>query len=180
MHDVFEDWTDDQKQSYAHDVINAVKAQDIEALRKWKEEGRILQAANRFGESLLHMACRRGFTNVVKFFIEEAGLNLWIRDDFGRTPLHDACWTSDPAPDLVRYIIDKEPDMSLVSDKRGHTPLDYVRKDDWKTWISFLEGMDMIRLLPQREYFYTDKAEVMYLEEGKTISIDEMISQIML
>jgi Ankyrin repeats (3 copies) len=180
MHDVFEEWTDDQTKSYAQDVIKAVRAQDIQALRKWKEEGRILQAANRFGESLLHMACRRGFTNVVEFFIEEAGLNLWIRDDFGRTPLHDACWTSDPAPELVKYIIDKEPDMLLVSDKRGHTPLEYVRKDDWKTWTCFLEGMDMSRLLPQRECFYAERAKGMYLEECGTIVIDEMMSQIKL
>jgi hypothetical protein len=180
MYDAFEEFTEDQHKSYAHDLINAVRAQDIDALRKWKLNGRSLQAANRFGESLLHMACRRGFTNVVKFFIDEAGLNLWIRDDFGRTPLHDACWTSDPAPDLVKYIIDKEPDMLFVSDKRGHTPLDYVRREHWKIWIDFLEGMDMIGLLPQREYFYIDTSKMKCQEESQIEMIDEMMSELKL
>jgi hypothetical protein len=40
--------------------------------------GELFQAANEFGESLLHMACRRGFLDVVKFLVDEAGHNLWF------------------------------------------------------------------------------------------------------
>jgi Ankyrin repeats (3 copies) len=181
MYDVFEEWTDEQKQSYSIDFITAVRAQDLDTLRKWKAEGRILQAANYYGESLLHMACRRGFLDVVKFFVDEAGHNLWIRDDTGRTPLHDACWTAHPIPELVKFIIDKDPDMLLVSDKRGHTPLDYARKDHWKTWIEFLESIDKSTLLPRRDYFYTFDSTISQVDaDGVVIldNVDEMFSQL--
>jgi len=156
MYNDFEDWTMEQKQAYDKDAIAAIRAQDIDTLRKWMNEGRVLQAANAFGESLLHMACRRGFLDVVVFLVEEAGHNLWIRDDAGRTPLHDACWTASPEPELVKFILDKDPDMLLVSDKRGHTPLDYARKDHWQTWVDFFGVIDFNDLLPRRECFYID------------------------
>mmetsp|Transcript_24338 Transcript_24338/g.40342 ORF Transcript_24338/g.40342 Transcript_24338/m.40342 type:complete len:328 (-) Transcript_24338:275-1258(-) len=153
MYDDFEEWTAAQKSAYDKDAIAAIRSQDVATLKKWHSEGRILQAANSFGESLLHMACRRGFLSVVKYLVEDAGHNLWIRDDTGRTPLHDACWTAMPSPELVKFILDREPDLLLVSDKRGHTPLDYARKDHWQTWIDFFGCMDCSVLLPKRECF---------------------------
>lgn len=158
MYDTFEEWTPEQKKAYDKDAIAAIRSRDIATLRKWKEEGRVLQAANAYGESLLHMACRRDFLDVVTFLVEEAGHNLWIRDDTGRTPLHDACWTAYPSPELVSFILDKEPDLLLVSDKRGHTPLDYARKDHWQTWLDHFEDIDFTQLVPRRDCFYVNVA----------------------
>lgn len=158
MYECFEEWTPEQKKAYDKDAIAAIRSQDIATLQKWKDEGRVLQAANAYGESLLHMACRRGFLNVVTFLVEDAGHNLWIRDDTGRTPLHDACWTAHPSPELVGFILDKEPDLLLVSDKRGHTPLDYARKDHWQTWLEYFGPMDFTVLLPRRDCFYVNVA----------------------
>ena len=56
------------------------------------KKGKTLQCCNRFGESAIHMACRHDLTDVVKFSIEEVGSILRVRDDYGRTPLHDAFW----------------------------------------------------------------------------------------
>jgi hypothetical protein len=47
-----------------------------------------MDACNRFGESVLHMACRRGATPMVAFLMADCGLQVNISDDFGRTPLH--------------------------------------------------------------------------------------------
>lgn len=183
MYDDFEEWTAAQKAAYDKDSIAAIRSQDVATLRKWHSEGRILQAANSFGESLLHMACRRGFLNVVQYLVEDTGHNLWIRDDTGRTPLHDACWTATPSPELVKFILDREPDLLLVSDKRGHTPLDYARKDHWQTWIDFFGCMDCSVLLPRRECFYIDissqAATTAAPEQGFMLeNLDTMFSQL--
>jgi hypothetical protein len=58
--------------------------------------------------------------------------------------------------------------------------LDYVRREHWKIWIDFLEGMDMIGLLPQREYFYIDTSKMKCQEESQIEMIDEMMSELKL
>ena len=158
MTQIFSEWTEEQKKAYDKDSIAALRSRDVPLMRSWHKEGRTLQAANNFGESLLHMACRRGFLEVVQFLVDECGHDLWIRDDTGRTPLHDACWTAEPCPELVDYIVAKDCDMLLVCDKRGHTPLDYARKDHWEFWIQHWKTKDFYLLLPKRDIFYTSAA----------------------
>lgn len=131
--------TEDDLASYSADVINAIRSRNVKALREFHRSGRSLQCCNRFGESLIHMACRRGFTDVVSFLLKEAGVSLRVRDDYGRTPMHDACWTAEPNFELMGLIIEAEPQLLFISDKRGHSPLDYARRDHWEKWISFLE-----------------------------------------
>ena len=104
-----------------------------------------LQTSNRFGESLLHIACRRGYDDIARYLLDEAGVTPWVRDDFGRTPCHDACWTATPNLALMDLLVQRCPEMLLMSDKRGSTPLDYVRKDNWDVWRQFLsERWDVI------------------------------------
>lgn len=139
LKDFFHETTEENITSYGTDVIAAVCQEDIATLRKMQLEGRLLQCCNRFGESIVHMACRRGAEKVVRFLLEEAGVDYRLRDDYGRTPLHDACWTREPEIDLVKMLITRCPDLLLVTDKRGFTPLSYARKDHWGIWCEFLE-----------------------------------------
>lgn len=136
-------------EAYDKDIIAALRAQDIPTLRKMYHEGRSMQCCNSFGESLIHMACRRGFTDIVRFLIEETGVTIRVRDDYGRTPIHDACWTPEPNFDLMDLLVSTEPDLLLMSDKRGHTPLQYVRKEHWETWNSFLSKRDKM-IIPKQ------------------------------
>lgn len=39
----------------------------------------------------LHYAAKKGHRHVCKYLVEEVNLNIDVRDDFGRTPLHYAC-----------------------------------------------------------------------------------------
>jgi len=101
------------------------------------------RCSNRFGESLMHLACRRGRTEMVRFLVEELpGGNpsqmLSIKDDCHKTPLHDACWTPDPNFELVELILEHAPEQVLMQDVRGNTPFDYVRKEDHGLWLRFL------------------------------------------
>ena len=136
----FIEYTDEQIEAYDMDVIRAVRSQDIPQLRTIHQAGKHLQCANRFGESLIHMACRRGFVNVVRFLVEEAGVSVRVRDDYGRTVLHDACWTSEPNEELVEMLIRRCPELLLMSDKRGYAPFEYVRNEHWERWIEFVEN----------------------------------------
>eukprot|EP00542_Grammatophora_oceanica_P010095 CAMPEP_0194047046 /NCGR_PEP_ID=MMETSP0009_2-20130614/23527_1 /TAXON_ID=210454 /ORGANISM="Grammatophora oceanica, Strain CCMP 410" /LENGTH=440 /DNA_ID=CAMNT_0038692559 /DNA_START=181 /DNA_END=1503 /DNA_ORIENTATION=+ len=181
MEDVFSPWTDEHRQAYDKDALRCIRGRDIETMRAWHESGRTLQAANSFGESLLHLACRRGFLDVVTFLFEECEHDLWIKDDAGRTPLHDACWTASPQPDLVDYILSKDVDMLLVSDKRGHTPLDYAKKDHYEFWVKHFGDKDMKTLLPTRPCFMTDKETSTIRQDPEKAVVENlglMISQL--
>ena len=106
----------------------------------YKKHGRAaLDCCNRFGEGLLNMACRRGFTDTVKYLLSpDIQLNVRVRDDGGRTPLHDACWYPEPQLEVCSLILQQDPSLFLVADKRGYTPFQYARKSDWHVWRQFL------------------------------------------
>jgi ankyrin repeat protein len=92
------------------------------------------------------MACRRGFLDVVKFMITEANVSLYVKDDYGRTPMHDACWAPTPNFPLMKLLIEKAPEQLFLSDVRGHTPLSYTRKGDWFEWKMWIvEHEELLR-----------------------------------
>jgi len=134
----FSEVTQARIDAYTPEYLNAVRQQDLEMLRKMKEEGRLVNSCNKFGESLLHLACRRSFTNVTQLLLDDANIDIDVRDDYHRTPLHDACWTCDPNLELVDLLIRKAPAHLVMEDVRGFTPFDYVRQDDWGKWLRFL------------------------------------------
>ena len=120
------------------EIVDAIRSNDVDALRKLHSNGTNLQCANKFGESLIHLACRRSHRDVVSFLIDEAGVSLRVRDDFGRTPFHDACWRGELDLELIDMLLEKEPKLLMLSDKRGHSPLDYTRRGHWAELIPFL------------------------------------------
>mmetsp|Transcript_149 Transcript_149/g.225 ORF Transcript_149/g.225 Transcript_149/m.225 type:complete len:338 (-) Transcript_149:152-1165(-) len=138
MEDFFEEVTEDQIKRYTQEVTNAVRNEDIEHLQYLHDQGLSLKTCNKFGESLLHMACRRGCLEIVEFLIDEAEVKPNIKDDYGRTPLHDAFWTVDLNADLILFLIAKCPELMMVGDARGFVPLNYARKEQWPTVCEFL------------------------------------------
>jgi len=147
LNDFFLEVTDEGIAAFDQDVARAVREKNISFLRERKSSGKTLQCSNRFGESLVHMACRRGFTEVVQFFIKEGEVSLRVKDDFGRTPLHDACWSAEPNFGLMELLISHDPDLLMIEDVRGHSPFSYARKHHWVSWKKFLlEKRDIIVL----------------------------------
>jgi hypothetical protein len=135
----FQEITQEEIDSYGFDVLKAVREGDIEQLREFHNEGRPLKSSNRFGESLLHLACRKGLTEVVDFLIHEANVPLNVSDDMGRSPLHDAFWTCEPSFELMDLLLRACPDLLYINDKRGHTPLSYARRNHWGKWSEYFE-----------------------------------------
>lgn len=130
--------TEENLAAYTTQSIMAVRDDDIDTIKEMHTQGFSFEACNRFGESIIHTACRRGFTEIVRFLINDAKVSIRVRDDYGRTPLHDACWNRFPRFDLIEILIKIEPCMLLLTDKRGFTPFDYARREDWPKWRDFL------------------------------------------
>lgn len=62
---------------YKTEIVTAVRSNDVEMARRLYKEGKFkCNACNRFGESILHIACRRGHYGMVQFLIEDVGLRV--------------------------------------------------------------------------------------------------------
>ena len=141
--------TPEQIEAYSNDAVNAVRSSDVDCLRTLLSNGQSLQCCNRFGESLLHVACRRSNAEIVSFLLHEAKVSPCIRDDYGRTPLHDACWRGNPEYEIVELLLSVEPRLAYVKDVRGHRPFQYARKEHWPHWREFIDRKRELILLPR-------------------------------
>lgn len=159
VHDLFEEPKQTEIDAYGFEALDAVRQRNIEKLKQFHADGKPLKCSNRFGESILHLACRKGFCDVVDFLVSQADVPVWVKDDFGRTPLSDACWTIEPNFDLMDVLISKAPDLLLVSDARGHTPLAYVRREHWDLWTEYLRKKEP-DLKPKKLTFEAEKSLV--------------------
>lgn len=145
--------TDVQMAAYNLEIVTACRENNVDKLKEFhRTRGRdCLDCFNRFGEGLLNMVCRRGFKEITAFLLSpEVQLSVRVRDDYGRTPLHDACWSPEPQLDICRWIMQQDPSLFLVADKRGYTPFQYARKSDWHIWRQFLfDNRDLLVSLSQ-------------------------------
>ena len=85
------------------------------------------------------MVCRRGDADLLQIMLD-VGSTVQVADDYGRTPLHDACWAATPSFDTVELIADRDITLFHMTDSRGAVPLSYVRREHWPEWIEFLEN----------------------------------------
>jgi ankyrin repeat protein len=138
-----------QQASYGSAVSKAIRSSDGPTLRKMLEAGVSPNPCNNFGESLVHMVCRRGDHKLLRILLE-AGCSLQVTDDYGRTPMHDACWRGDPSFETVQLILDSDKHLVQLMDCRGTPPLAYVKPDNYKIWIDFLETR-LDRFWPKRD-----------------------------
>jgi ankyrin repeat protein len=126
-----------QEASYGTKIIQAVRNSDGELLKSMLDCGISPNACNAFGESVIHMVCRRGDYKLLKILLD-AGCSLQVTNDFGRTPLHEACWTA--AFDCVELILNTDVRLLHIVDCRGSSPLSYIRQEHWKQWIEFFQS----------------------------------------
>lgn len=125
--------------NYNMKTIQAIREKDINALSQLLKEGQNFDACNRNGESLLHLACRRGNKEVVEFLVDKAEVDVTCVDSLGRTVVHDLCWRATPDTDMMKVLLRRIPSRLLLQeDVRGHTPFDFARKEHWGVWTEFL------------------------------------------
>lgn len=128
--------TEKQMNDYDVILVDAVRRSDMVALRRLREEGRCMNACNKHSESVLHMAARRSNYETVKFILENGG-DLSIVDDYGRTPMHDACWRNGVSFDVITLLLNRDLDLLRTADVRGACPLSYVREEFWMHWCAY-------------------------------------------
>ncbi|KAL7558595.1 hypothetical protein ACA910_001296 [Epithemia clementina (nom. ined.)] len=129
--------TELQLASYGPYMIRMVKESNADGLRAALKAGISPNPCNQFGESLVHMACRRGDMKILSILLD-AGASVQVADDYGRTPLHDACWAANPAFDVVEAILKLDTRLFYMKDCRGSLPLFYVHRDHFDAWSTFL------------------------------------------
>jgi ankyrin repeat protein len=125
-------------EAYTMEISMAVREGDLKTLQRLHEAGADLDCCSRFGQHALHIACLRGHLDIVEFLINQAKVSVTVVDDMGRTPFHDACWSSSLNFEIIKLMIRIAPEEMLFPDKRGHTPFDYTRERDWEEWMKFL------------------------------------------
>jgi ankyrin repeat protein len=89
-----------QRLSYHVYVVDLVKEGKLDELRSLFTTGISTNPANAHGEGLINLVCRLGATDVLQVMID-CGCDVQVSDDYGRTPMHDACWASKPACKLL-------------------------------------------------------------------------------
>jgi len=159
--------TQEEVDAYQHDILTAVRNQDIESLRKFQAQGRPMKCSNEFGESILHLACRKGLTKVVKYLIEEAKVPMEVCDDYGRNCMHDAAWVHKPNFELIDLVLSKCPDLLSIKDRPGHTPLAFARRDQWKCRHDYFKTKSPEFLVPRKILELQEKNEAMVSDAAK-------------
>ena len=128
-----------QQASYGIRINQAVRASDTKLIRRLLDCGLSPNPCNTYGESTTHMISRRGNPLILRIFLE-AGCSLQVTDDYGRTPLHDACWKAEPDFGMVELIMGSDIHLFKLLDCRGAAPLSYVKKENYGVWIEFLKS----------------------------------------
>ena len=119
-------------------AIAAVHVSDVEASHQLHAGGQTLQCCNRYDKSLLHAACWHSDADVLSFLINKANVSPHVRDDYGCTPLHDACWRGNPEYEIVELLLAVESRLAFVADIHGHKPFQYTHREHWGAWRDFL------------------------------------------
>jgi len=127
-----------QQASYHVNMVKHVRNHRVAEFKAIVESGISPNPCNAYGESLLHMVCRRGDDDLLQIMLD-VGSSVQVADDYGRTPLHDACWAATPSFDTVGLIATRDITLFHMTDSRGAVPLSYVRREHWPEWIEFLE-----------------------------------------
>lgn len=152
-----------QTASYHVFLMDLVRQKNAEKFRAILQAGISPNPCNVHGESLVHMICRRGDAALLQIMVE-LGCCLQVADDYGRTPLHDACWSASPCFDVVEIILKEDRRMLHLMDTRGAVPLTYVRKDHWPAWLKFLASKN-------NEYWPARNIKVHGEEEAPTLTL---------
>lgn len=140
-----------QLHSYGSHLTDMIRRSDANGLRDMlvscnyiegqHQMGISPNACNIYGESIVTMICRRGDFTLLQVLMDTGCCSLQVSDDCGRTPLHDACWSSaekHPCFAVIETILQADVRMLSMKDARGSLPLDYVPKQHWDAWKKFL------------------------------------------
>lgn len=127
-----------QLASFGTELVKAIHASDTSSLSTLLETGLSPNPCNKFRDSIVDLVCKRANADVFRCLVDH-GCDLRVCDGFGRTPLHHCCWASEFCQEIAEIILRMDAIQLSIEDKRGQTPLEYVRPDIAADWIEYLE-----------------------------------------
>ena len=136
--------TELQQVSHTEYMVSAVRANALSSIRAVLKAGLSPNPCNTRGESILHLTARSSPDASLLKLLLEYGATVQCVDDFGRSPLHDACWRTTPCFDIVSIILEHDARLMHVVDSRSATPLSYVPRSQWSAWCDYLEQVQDI------------------------------------
>jgi ankyrin repeat protein len=155
------------------EILNLLITNDVDilALHETTElhhaNGADVSAANKYGDSSLHHACRNGEFGVVKFLVVN-GADVSAKNVNGSTALYHACDNGNL--ELVEFLVVNGADVSDV-DRYGDTPLHHACNGDDFEVFKFLadNGADFLAV-------NGDGDTPLQLLEGGREEIEEYVS----
>jgi hypothetical protein len=127
-----------QLASFGTAVVKAVHTSDPKRLGELLSCGLSPNPCNQFRDSIVDLVCKRASEDIFNCLVEH-GSELRVCDGFGRTPLHHCCWASNFSENIAEAIMQRDLLQLFIEDKRGQTPLEYVRPSLAESWVEFLE-----------------------------------------
>ena len=121
----------------AKNVYKAIRLDDSESLAWYLDQGFSTNYHNKFGDTILHFACKSLAVQCVHELIERKAL-VNVSNVSGRTPLHMAMWHHpEISLPVIRLICRKEPRMLVCLDWLNSSPLDNVCSKQWPVVCDF-------------------------------------------
>ena len=99
------------------------------------EKGADLACKDNYGSSLLHVAARNGYLQIVNYLVNQ-GVDLEARDNDGNKPIHVAAKNS--RSQVVRYLAEQGANLESKDDS-GNTPLQVARLSNDIELMEYLE-----------------------------------------
>ncbi|CAI2366918.1 unnamed protein product [Moneuplotes crassus] len=115
-------------------IFYATASGNLEAVKELRKRGCHMQISKITGAHPAHLACKKGYLDIVKYFISDIGLNPNITKK-GMTMLMIASWKKHP--EITKFLLENEADPNLALEngttalylaaKSGdHISLDYL------------------------------------------------------
>eukprot|EP00797_Seminavis_robusta_P002271 Sro113_g055950.1 ANK (488) ;mRNA; f:21469-22932 len=142
--------TEQRIDAYTRPIVTAMRALDLTTIKQIVAEHgpQVMNACNRQGESLMHLAFRRGNVDIINYMLHDVKASLTVRDDWNKTPLHDLCWYTKTNLEnhgarawqcIVLHVMQHAPALFFARDRRGFLPLQYVPQECFGDWCKFLD-----------------------------------------
>lgn len=124
--------------SYDLNLIRCLNENNLAEFEHMLDFGLSPNPCDKDGDSMVHLACRYGKADFLNCMVKH-GCDLLISDKRGRTPLHEACSSSNPNFEIVEMLLSADPGFLQVADGRGTTPHMLVPRPQVSRWAHFLD-----------------------------------------
>ncbi|MHC9538765.1 MAG: ankyrin repeat domain-containing protein [Vulcanimicrobiota bacterium] len=125
----------------ASGLFSAVKSSNIEALKKFLQQGTDLNGVDKDGTTVLHWAVNTGLREITELLVN-GGADLSAEDNDGRTPLHWASFAD--FRDIAEFLLKKNAEVN-ARDYDGRSPIHNATEQGFKEMVELLisKGADV-------------------------------------